>query len=254
MSDDRLRYGYERHIGGAKARFFVLCLVGGVIVGAAGIALLSRGTWYGWAMLVGGTLAALIGVIPLDARILGKWYAFRYGVAQTYSQTAYVLYTAGFRDSMRLSPRAAVVSQRFVQLDFESFETSQRKNLPRYTPRRERIWGFFSTAHIPDGAIHPLVGMAGTLRLLDVERKPWSDVERLASFAFAISKAVAGRDAEDAILIGELTAAWCDSGQEAERAIALFHEYGADVAKLVLQGFPLEYAAEMTCPLGAEAW
>lgn len=256
MSTDKELYGYERHGTGAQSTALAISFVTGVVstVGGAVAVAVYSGAWYGWLMLPAGLVALVIGAAPMNGRAMGKWYAFRYHVPLSRSEAAYALYTAGLRDLMKSSSRAAVVSHQLGQLDYADFSENYEKNLPRFTPTRERIWGFFSKYPHSEHLTHPSVGMAGSLRFLDDERKPWSEVDRLVAFAFALSKSIAGRDDADAVLIGELTAAWYDSGQGIEEAVALLDEHGADVTKLLLQGVPLEYAVELARPVDTKAW
>lgn len=254
MSTDKERYGYERHGTGAQSAVLAASFVTGVVSVAGSVAAICIGLWYGWLILPVGLIALVIGAVPLNDRALGAWRALRYSIPLSRSKTAYSLYLAGLRDLMKSSPRAAVVSHLLSQLDNADFSENYEKNLRRFTPARERIWGFFSALGGEDYLTHPSVGMAGPLRFLDSERKPWSDVDRLVDFAFALSKNIAGRDEADAVLIGELTAAWYDSGQGIEEAVALFIRHGADVTKLLFQGVPLEYAVEMTRPVDTKAW
>lgn len=254
MSTDKELYGYERYGAGAQAAAVGISLGMGVGSAVGGAAAVYSGAWYGWLILPAGLVALVIGAAPMNDRAMGKWYAFRYHVPLSRSEAAYTLYTAGLRDLMKSSPRAAVVSHQLGQLDYADFSENYEKNLPRFTPTHERIWGFFSKFPRSDYFTHPSIGMAGPLRFLDDERKPWSDVDRLVDFAFSLSKNIAGRDEADAVLIGELTAAWYDSGQGIEEAVALFIKHGADVTKLLFQGIPLEYAVEMTRPVDTKAW
>lgn len=254
MNSDKEQYGYDRHIVGAKSGLLAFLFVAGFIGLVASAIVLTLGAWYGWVILAASAMAVAIGAIPLSTRALGLWFALRYRVSFSHSDTAYGLYTSGLCDLMKSSPRVAVVSHRLGQLDYADFQENYDKNFPRYTPRRERIWGCFTSHYDPERASHPSVGMTEPLRFLDEQRVSWDEVERLVGFAFAVSKSVAGRDDVDAGAIGELTAAWYDSGTGIEEAVALLDEHGADMTKLLLQGVPFEYAVELTRPVDTKAW
>ncbi len=171
--------------------------------------------------------------------------ALAYRVPPRYMETVRKLRYERRLESLMLSPKASVFAHEMVDADWRDLEKNDRGN-PRETVQGEVYWGFFHD----DGRVdyddeNPFYRAREAARVLDTRQEAWSNMPRLLRIAAQVRDFIPRRAPEHAALVTELTLAWFDAGVSDDDARAVLGDHPAEVAKLVLQGIPVEYATEL---------